>query len=355
MKPMNVEQILHLMLGQAVEEAPSAPGVEWFLDRLPPRTAETTSGLEPWWKELPERWREVWQALRVALPAPLNLSHRTPELHSVAGDADTGEIIAEQQTPVLGTIPASVLRADRVVEAKVEAMRKPAVARDGRLLILRVRVPESGFHAGESAELVLLAVPEGQPLGSPWLLPLGQEARLAVALPSELEDAWRGFNDLEWENLPIRFILRPSSGTTEVAEGEAASYRGWLSDVFKTIGRLFAPVRSILGVCRARNGAKPTTAQALSWPSEILAGLVGFGTDTIRAARTPAAYRGPGSGQDGAGEFLELGKYMDRCTTRPARAGTVGAVATRAGLSVQDLARLGPVPPWCQYTDHAAA
>src|SRR5574341_1846818 len=128
MKPMNIEQIVQLMLRQAEEEAPPPPGVEWLREHLAARRIESRLRVEPWWEEQAEKLKSAWEWLREAKPELLVEAHAQGDS---VGETDRG-------MPALGVIPACLLL-DRAVETNIEVIRKPGVSKDGRLL-LRARV-----------------------------------------------------------------------------------------------------------------------------------------------------------------------------------------------------------------------
>ncbi|MCI0720065.1 MAG: hypothetical protein L0338_14010, partial [Acidobacteria bacterium] len=154
-----------------------------------------------------------------------------------------------------GVIPACLLL-DRAVETNIEVIRKPTVSKDGRL-VLRARVPESHLPKRAKVEVTLLGFPEGNLIGKPLSLLVGEVERLAFELPQELQEAWRGVKHWDWSDLPFRFALRPltetSEETVEISEGEAAGSgrRRRLTYVFESTGQIAAKVHSILEVRRA--------------------------------------------------------------------------------------------------------
>lgn len=223
---MTIEQILELAFKGAATQTPPPPPPE----RFPP--GETLEG----WQG---QWMEVWYKLRDALPTrvdvlPLALALTEGGEYGEAaayGEA-AGESVSSQPTAPLAVIPALTLRANTHVDARVELTFKPAVSKDGRL-VFGVRVSRSGFHPDEKTiSLTLLTVPNGERIGSPQLLPLGEEVRIAIDLSPELRLAWQGV-DWKWEELPFRVILRPSNrpvGPEE--EGLAAGFTSQNSFAF---------------------------------------------------------------------------------------------------------------------------
>jgi hypothetical protein len=245
MKPMNIEQIVQLMLRQTEEEAPPPPSMEWFRERLAARTVEPRPRVEPWLEEQAEKLKRAWEWLREAKPGLLIEVYTDGP--SVGG--------TDQKIPALGVIPACLLL-DKAVETSVEVIRKPGVSKEGRLL-LRARVPESGLKKGAKVEITLLGFPEGNLIGVPLSILVGEVEQLAFELPQELQEAWRGVKHWDWSDLPFRFALRPLTETSEeiveISEGEAAGSgrRRRLTYVFESIGQIAAKVHSILGVRRA--------------------------------------------------------------------------------------------------------
>jgi hypothetical protein len=252
MKSMSIEQILQLAFQQAVFDAPPTPSAEWFRQRSAEHSPvkESSGSL---WLQFREQFSSALELLIGERPIPW--------IHQEV-EASTKDIVVKQHKRLLGTIPARVLRGDKIGKAAVEITQRPRVGKDGRL-VLRVRVTGADFKDGESVEIVMLALPGGDPYIPPSLLTAGKKELLIIDLSPELQRDWHDVNWWEWSELPFRFLLRPR-GMRGAAEGEASglylyasrSQRRRLSYVFDSIEPITSVVLSILGFYRERNGER---------------------------------------------------------------------------------------------------
>ena len=212
-KEINVGHILKWMFDDAVEHAPE-PQVDWFRQQLAAQTAQREQrarvALRERFASLRKQLERVkaWRPLLTVWPARWD-----PELAPVyrgyteSGHAETDdEPIVEDVEPT-GVIPARVLyENDEVGEAWFEAMHKPIVAGDN--LILSGRIVGRNLDSKATLEMTLITA-EGELVEPATTLKPGKEVALDIELPSTLRQDWQGIKNWDWEQLPIRFILRP--------------------------------------------------------------------------------------------------------------------------------------------------
>jgi len=238
---MTVEQILQFALQQEEKKAPRAPSVEWLRERLAEHTAKPKSRREPWWQGLWQIFRGELEPLLAEKPTLIPIRVGAPKstvswwqrfrrwLESllakkpVPPHEEAGLMKPTQKSTVLRMIPARMLRKDHMYDASVEVTLPPIVDDEGHLILgVRVREMEGILAPGEILELILLAPPEGKPVGQPLELCVAKEKVLDFELPSDLRKEWQSIKDLDWSDFPFRFVLRPVNETVEVLKGEAA-------------------------------------------------------------------------------------------------------------------------------------
>jgi len=165
------------------------------------------------------------------------VEHLTARVHGVADGgaaippegtslADTGGTvihIRDRSQEPLAQVPESLAATDEegVVDEPLPQIRtimsdgsmnwidvtmKPSVSSSGALVI-GLRIPHGLSQDAEEFELSLVA--EGEVVGDPVDVSPGCEPVARFALPSELQERWRGIESWQVDSWPLCFILRP--------------------------------------------------------------------------------------------------------------------------------------------------
>jgi hypothetical protein len=116
----------------------------------------------------------------------------------------------------LGIFPATFACPGRpLIQGHVEVLIAPVISLTGELVI-GIRIPEPYCDPGTAAELAVLTMPAGTPLGVQAAVTTGELQVLHVPLPPGLQEKWGGIAATRWDQLPLRFVVRspepPASG-----------------------------------------------------------------------------------------------------------------------------------------------
>lgn len=128
----------------------------------------------------------------------------------------------------IGTIPALFVRPDRSTEeGQVDVFALPRLSPGGVLSIV-VRIQKKFCSPGKPVQAALLAALTGTPVCGVVQVAVGEPKSLSFDLPADLQVAWRGLAKLEWEKLPLRFVVHGAAPQQpEEPEHTAAGVLPW--------------------------------------------------------------------------------------------------------------------------------